>query len=212
VPPKGTAFVYTLAAAGHVVIAIERRVSVHATKRTHCVGRRHGTGKRARCTVLRTLLRISRSATSGANTTAFTGRTSHVTLKLGRYHAVLTATDAAGTAPTKTVAFTVVKARPRRRPGRSSAATVRQRIESHTTRRDARCATDAVETLTDLHLGAGPDEASAASEAACVLEDLTSPQDARRRVHSAARAAQLRQRPEAGEQLLVEARWKPQPP
>jgi hypothetical protein len=63
-----------------------------------------------RCTRYRTIARLERSATSGANSVRFTGRLHKRALRPGRYRALITATDTAGNRSTpRTAAFRIVR-------------------------------------------------------------------------------------------------------
>lgn len=94
----GTEFLFTLSAAARVSFAIERR------EQTSCGPR----GKR-RCVRFRAITNFAQDGATGANRISFSGRFGKKKLSPGRYQAVVSATDSAGsrTAPQQ-IAFQVV--------------------------------------------------------------------------------------------------------
>jgi hypothetical protein len=64
---------------------------------------------RPRCTRTITIATLTRSAHAGLNKVAFSGRIPGKALKPGRYRAAFTAIDGAGSAPPRSLSFTVVK-------------------------------------------------------------------------------------------------------
>ena len=87
----GTRFRYTISEKAHVVVKIQRRRA----------------GSRSR---YRTLGRLSRGATQGANRVRFSGRINRRALRPGRYRAIITASDGAGNRSARKAArFRVVR-------------------------------------------------------------------------------------------------------
>jgi hypothetical protein len=83
---RGTRLTYTLSESAKVVVKIQR------------VGAKRAAGK------------LTRTARSGRNTVAFSGRIGAKALKAGRYRALITATDASGNrSAAKSVSFRIVK-------------------------------------------------------------------------------------------------------
>jgi hypothetical protein len=97
---------------------LQQSVTVQVALQARTPGRRVGRGCRAasrrlrnrpRCTQAITIATLTRSAHVGLNKVAFSGRIAGKALKPGRYQAVFTAIDSAGSAPLSTLSFTVVK-------------------------------------------------------------------------------------------------------
>src|SRR5205807_3000832 len=93
-PPVGTTFRYTLSEAARVTIRLERaRPGVTRGKR--CVQRKRGQrGKR--CTRFVRAGQLVRASPRGKSRVPFNGRVKRRALALGRYRAILRATDTAG--------------------------------------------------------------------------------------------------------------------
>ena len=96
---------------------LDQRATVAIAITVAAAGRRSGGSckpasrklrKRPRCTRTLTVATLTRSANAGANKVAFTARISGRALKPGRYEAVFTPTDAAGTSRSASLGFTVV--------------------------------------------------------------------------------------------------------
>ncbi len=107
---KGTQFRYSLSEAATVRIAIRRaRIGRRVGKSCRKPTRR--LRKRRRCTRYTFTGELRRSARTGANTTAFSGRLKRKALRRGRYQATITATDAAGnrSASGRRARFTIVR-------------------------------------------------------------------------------------------------------
>lgn len=109
---KGTVLTYRVDEAARVAVAVERLTKGYRSG-TRCAAKKPKArkGRKAkRCELVRTSGTIARSAVSGANRLAFTGRLGRRALASGKYRFALIAVDAAGnrSKPSR-VAFTVVK-------------------------------------------------------------------------------------------------------
>jgi Domain of unknown function DUF11 len=105
--PRGTRFAFQLDMAATVAVAIQsqtggRRVGGLCRAATKSLLRR------PRCTLFRKVGTLARTGHAGSNHVVFTGRVGGKTLHPGRYRAIFTATDAAGTSSPATIAFAVV--------------------------------------------------------------------------------------------------------
>ena len=94
--PHGTTFSFKLDQDATVLVRVEPRACL-------AVRARH---RRRQCAAL---MVVTRDGHSGVNKLRFTGRVRGHALKPGRYAAVFTAADAAGTSPPRTIAFTVLR-------------------------------------------------------------------------------------------------------
>lgn len=107
---KGTTFRFTSSEAGRATLQIERKASGRRVGR-RCVQPTRRNRNRRKCTrYVRAGQALTRTASAGANTVAFTGRIGRRKLGPGSYRVVVTVTDAAGNASTpKTAAFRIVR-------------------------------------------------------------------------------------------------------
>jgi hypothetical protein len=103
----GTVFSFDLDGAATVRLAITTR---RPGRRVGHICKPGGRAmhERPRCARTVTVATLTRSARTGANAIAFTGRLGHRALPPGRYQAVLTATDKAGTSSRHALGFTIV--------------------------------------------------------------------------------------------------------
>jgi hypothetical protein len=111
------------AAAGHkhgtvFSFSLDRAATIKIALQTHAYGRRagrtckpatHALRRKLRCTRTITIATLTRTAHSGPNSVAFTGRIGGKPFRPGNYEAVITATDSAGQSPAQTLRFTIVK-------------------------------------------------------------------------------------------------------
>jgi hypothetical protein len=109
-PPRGSAFLFTLSERATVRIAIDRLL-VGRRSRGKCVRPTRSNRRRARCTrAVRAGTLTRRNLAAGRRTVAFSGRIGHRALRPGRYRAALKATDSAGnTGRERRLAFTIVR-------------------------------------------------------------------------------------------------------
>lgn len=105
---RGTVFSFRLDQAATVAIVIER-LQVGRLIGRSCVPDRHSLRGKRRCLRAATVATLRRNARSELNRVAFSGRIGRRTLKPGRYDAVFTAADGAGSSPAEKLAFTIVK-------------------------------------------------------------------------------------------------------
>jgi Putative Ig domain/FG-GAP repeat len=111
---RGTVFSFRLDQAATLTIAMRAE--------GRCRPGRSATHGKRRCTRTITLATLTRSGDAGPNRVAFSGRLGRTPLKAGRYEAVFTATNSAGSSSAQVLRFVVVT--PRRR--HSGRATVRR--------------------------------------------------------------------------------------
>jgi hypothetical protein len=111
------------AAAGHkhgtvFSFSLDRAATIKIALQTHAYGRRagrtckpatHALRRKPRCTRTITIATLTRTAHSGPNSVAFTGRIGGKPFRPGNYEAVITATDSAGQSPAQTLRFTIAK-------------------------------------------------------------------------------------------------------
>jgi hypothetical protein len=90
----GTQFRYTLSEAGRVTVTI-RRALPGRRRAGSCVAASAAPRRAARCTRYRTIGKLTRRGTKGANTIRFTGRIGRRALAQGNYQAAMVAADAA---------------------------------------------------------------------------------------------------------------------
>jgi len=105
---KGTVFSFRLDRPAAVKIAIQTTARGRRV-RGSCKPDSRKLRHKPRCTRTVTLATLIRSGHAGLNRVAFTGRVGGKSLKPGRYRAVFTATDAAGTSAPQSLGFTIVK-------------------------------------------------------------------------------------------------------
>jgi hypothetical protein len=105
---RGTVFSFQLDQPATVRIAIQRTASGRLVGR-NCRSYRRSLRHKRRCTRMATVAQLSRSARAGLNRVAFSGRIRGKALKRGRYQAVFTASDSAGSSTGKALSFTIVK-------------------------------------------------------------------------------------------------------
>jgi hypothetical protein len=105
--PFGTVFSFTLSRAATVKLAITTSRPGRRSGKS-CKPESHALQRKQRCTRTVTVATLIRAAVAGANSIAFTGRIGHKALRPGRYRAIVTATDQAGTSAARSIGFTVV--------------------------------------------------------------------------------------------------------
>ena len=105
--PRGTTFSFRLDQSATVTVKLRHASAgrrVHGTCRPATKRRRH----RPRCTRYATVATLTRIGQAGRNQLPFTGRIRGKALRPGRYHAVFTARNRAGTSSPRAIAFTIV--------------------------------------------------------------------------------------------------------
>ncbi|HWG08195.1 MAG TPA: hypothetical protein VN672_04215 [Solirubrobacteraceae bacterium] len=99
------------------VLTLDRAATVRVLFQLSVAGRRAGGSckpasrklrRKPRCALLRTVGALGRSAHEGSNEIPFTGRIGVRALRPGRYLALFTASNAAGTSPRQSLRFTIV--------------------------------------------------------------------------------------------------------
>jgi PKD repeat protein len=105
--PRGTTFSFALDQIAAVAVKIEREDSGRRVGHT-CKASSKRLRHRPKCTRYSTVATLARQGHAGINRVGFTGRIRGGALKPGRYRAVFTATDAAGTSAPRTITFTIV--------------------------------------------------------------------------------------------------------
>jgi hypothetical protein len=107
---RGTTLSFSLTEAAKVRVAIQRKRSGRRNG-GKCVAPTKKLRKAKKCTRYVTLGALTKSGRAGTNKVAFTGRLKGKLLARGAYRFSITATDAAGNASTRTITFTVIRAR-----------------------------------------------------------------------------------------------------
>src|SRR5262249_9576865 len=105
---QGTVFSFRLDQSATVKTALLTNASGRRVGRS-CRADSHRLHNKPRCTRPTTIATLTRSAHAGLNKVAFSGRVQGKALKPGRYQATFTAIDSAGSAPPRTLSFTIVK-------------------------------------------------------------------------------------------------------
>jgi hypothetical protein len=104
--PRGDTFSFTLDQAATVKIAIRRTASGRRSGHD-CKPESRRLKHAPRCKRILTVATLTRSASAGADDVPFTGRIDKKVLKGGRYTAVFSATDAAGTSTPRSLGFRI---------------------------------------------------------------------------------------------------------
>jgi hypothetical protein len=104
----GTIFSFSLDQPATIQIALQTRGYGRRSGRT-CKLPTPALRRRPRCIRTTTIATLTRTAHSGRNSVAFTGRVGGKPFKPGNYEAVITAADSAGQSPAQTLRFTIVK-------------------------------------------------------------------------------------------------------
>ena len=105
---RGKVFSFRLDQAATTTIAIQARTGGRRVGR-QCRAPSRRLAHRPRCPRTITAAMLIRTAHGGLNTIPFSGRIRRTALRPGRYQAVFTASDAAGSSGTVTLRFTIVK-------------------------------------------------------------------------------------------------------
>jgi hypothetical protein len=105
---QGTVFSFQLHDSATVQVALQTNAPGRRVRRS-CRAASRRLRNRPRCTRTITIATLTRSAHAGLNKVAFSGRIPGKALKPGRYRAAFTAIDGAGSAPPRSLSFTVVK-------------------------------------------------------------------------------------------------------
>jgi hypothetical protein len=105
---KGTVFSFRLDLPATVKIVINTNSRGRRVHRS-CKPDTPRLRRKPRCNRRLTIATLTRSGHNGVNRVRFTGRIGAIALKPGRYTAVFTAIDAAGTSAPQSLSFTIVK-------------------------------------------------------------------------------------------------------
>jgi hypothetical protein len=105
---QGTVFSFSLDRPATIKIALQRRAFRRRAGRT-CKPPTRALRRKPRCTRTITIATLTRTARSGPNRVAFSGRIGGKAFDPGDYEAVITAADSGGRSPAKTLRFTIVK-------------------------------------------------------------------------------------------------------
>jgi hypothetical protein len=107
-PPRGTVFSFRLDLAATVRIAIRKTATGRRVGRL-CLPNTRARRTRPRCLRTITVATLTRTARPGLNRVAFSGRIRGRALAPGRYRAVLTARNSAGTSAPRSLGFRIVR-------------------------------------------------------------------------------------------------------
>jgi hypothetical protein len=110
--PRGTVFKYTLSTAATVRIQIQRPAPGRKS-RGRCVKPTKKLRKKPRCTRYVGVGTLTRNGSAGPNTVRFSGRIGRKALTPGKYVAVVTATNSAGSSQPAQLKFQIVRAKPK---------------------------------------------------------------------------------------------------
>jgi hypothetical protein len=105
---RGTTFSFSLDQSATIIAQIQRTGSGRRARHT-CVGNSKRLRRKPRCTIYTTVATLTRSAHAGLNKLPFSGRIGGKALTPGRYRALFTATNAAGTSKEQAISFTIVR-------------------------------------------------------------------------------------------------------
>lgn len=105
--PVGTTFTFKLTLDASVTVDIQKKKAGRLKKRTKCVKPSGKLKSKPKCSL--SVAKLFRTSKAGVNKLPFTGRIKGKALKPGKYQAVFTARDSAGTSKTAKVNFTIVR-------------------------------------------------------------------------------------------------------